>query len=77
MTPRVDEVCSRDAYARTVEARILEVAAADGPPVVVLDSTAFYPGGGGQPADRGTILRSGDGRSWVVRAASTGRGATR
>ena len=69
MTPRVDEVCYRDAYARTVEARILEVAAADGPPLVVLDTTAFYPGGGGQPADRGTILRSGDGRSWVVRAA--------
>jgi misacylated tRNA(Ala) deacylase len=69
MTPRVDEVCYRDAYARTVEARILEVAAADGPPLVVLDTTAFYPGGGGQPADRGTILRSGDGRAWVVRAA--------
>ncbi len=69
MTPRVDEVCYRDAYARTVEARILEVAAAGGPPLVVLDTTAFYPGGGGQPADRGTILRSGDGRAWVVRAA--------
>jgi misacylated tRNA(Ala) deacylase len=69
MTGRVDEVCYRDAYARTIEARILEVAAADGPPLVVLDTTAFYPGGGGQPADRGTILRAGDGRSWVVRAA--------
>ena len=69
MTPRVDEVCYRDAYARTIEARILEVAASDGPPLVVLDTTAFYPGGGGQPADRGTILRAGDGRSWVVRAA--------
>jgi misacylated tRNA(Ala) deacylase len=69
MTQRVDEVCYRDAYARTLEARILEVAAADGPPLVVLDTTAFYPGGGGQPADRGTILRSADGRSWIVRAA--------
>ncbi len=69
MTPRVDEVCYRDAYARTLDARVLDVSAADGPPLVVLDTTAFYPGGGGQPADRGTILRAVDGRSWVVRAA--------
>ena len=69
MTPRVDEVCYRDAYVRSLEARVLEVAAADGPPLVVLDRTSFYPGGGGQPSDRGTILRAADGRSWVVRAA--------
>ena len=29
----------------------------------------FYPGGGGQPADRGTLLRASDGRTWTVRAA--------
>ncbi len=70
MTPRVDEVCYRDAYARRLEARVLEVASADGaPPLVVLDATAFYPGGGGQPSDRGVILRSADGRSWTVRTA--------
>ena len=69
MTPRVDEVCYRDAYRRSLEARILEVSTADGPPLVVLDATAFYPGGGGQPSDRGVILRSADGRSWTVRAA--------
>jgi misacylated tRNA(Ala) deacylase len=69
VTPRVDEVCYRDAYARTAEARILEVAAADGVPLVVLDATPFYPGGGGQPSDRGLILRAADGRSWTVRAA--------
>jgi misacylated tRNA(Ala) deacylase len=69
MTPRVDEVCYRDAYASRLEARVLEVAAGDGPPLVVLDATAFYPGGGGQPSDRGVILRSADGRSWTVRAA--------
>ncbi len=66
---RVDEVCYRDAYAREAEARVLEVAASDGPPLVVLDTTLFYPGGGGQPADRGVILRTADGRSWTVRAA--------
>jgi misacylated tRNA(Ala) deacylase len=69
MNPSVDEVCYRDAYARSLEARILEVAAGEGPPLVVLDRTAFYPGGGGQPPDRGTILRAADGRSWAVRAA--------
>ncbi len=69
MTPRVDERCYRDAYARSLEARVLEVSAADGPPLVVLDATTFYPGGGGQPADRGVILRAADGRSWTVRAA--------
>jgi misacylated tRNA(Ala) deacylase len=66
---RVDEVAYRDAYARETEARVLEVATADGPSLVVLDTTLFYPGGGGQPADRGAILRASDGRSWVVRAA--------
>jgi misacylated tRNA(Ala) deacylase len=66
---RVDEVCYRDAYARDTEARVLEVDTVDGGPLVVLDTTLFYPGGGGQPADRGVILRTADGRSWQVRAA--------
>jgi Ser-tRNA(Ala) deacylase AlaX len=35
----------------------------------VLDTTSFYPGGGGQPSDRGAILRATDGRTWVVKAA--------
>ncbi len=69
MTARVDEVCYRDAYARRSEARVLDVTALDGSPLVVLDTTQFYPGGGGQPSDRGLILRAADGRSWTVRAA--------
>lgn len=69
MTPRVDEVCYRDAYARSLGARVLDVSVADGPPLVVLDTTLFYPGGGGQPSDRGAILRAADGRTWNVRAA--------
>jgi misacylated tRNA(Ala) deacylase len=69
VTPRVDEVCYRDAYARRLDARVLEVATTEGAPLVVLDATALYPGGGGQPADRGTILRAADGRAWTVRAA--------
>ena len=56
-----------DAYARSTDARILAVDAADAP-TVLLDRTVFYPGGGGQPADTGTI-RGTDGRTWVVRSA--------
>ena len=43
--------------------------AADGKgALVLLDRTVFYPGGGGQPADRGEI-RAADGRTWRVVAA--------
>jgi misacylated tRNA(Ala) deacylase len=66
---RVAERCYTDAYLRELPARVLEVSAADGVPLVVLDTTAFYPGGGGQPSDRGAILRMADGRRWTVRAA--------
>ena len=62
------QLCYSDAYAREVEARVVAVEDADAP-LVVLDSTVFYPGGGGQPSDRGTLLRSSDGRTWTVRAA--------
>jgi misacylated tRNA(Ala) deacylase len=70
MTPQGDQVCYRDAYARQVEARVLDIMLGDdGAPLAVLDRTVFYPGGGGQPPDHGTILRTRDGRSWTVRAA--------
>jgi misacylated tRNA(Ala) deacylase len=64
-----DAVCYRDAFARSIEAVVQDVDdAADGT-LVVLDRTVFYPGGGGQPSDRGTLLRAADGRRWIVRAA--------
>ncbi|MEO7002885.1 MAG: alanyl-tRNA editing protein [Ktedonobacterales bacterium] len=44
-----------DAYLSTFEAKIV---AMDGQ-AVALDQTAFYPGGGGQMADRGMLLHSG------------------
>jgi misacylated tRNA(Ala) deacylase len=66
-----DNVCYVDAYARSIEARVRAV---EPPPaegrgsLVLLDRTVFYPGGGGQPADRGT-LQAADGRRWEVIAA--------
>src|SRR6186997_2251481 len=66
---RVEERCYRDAYERSLTARVLEVSSTDGAPLVVLDATTFYPGGGGQPSDRGVILRTADGRTWTVRGA--------
>ncbi|MGZ8528242.1 MAG: alanyl-tRNA editing protein [Candidatus Limnocylindrales bacterium] len=64
-----DAICYRDGYARTVKAVVRAVDAADGATLVVLDRTVFYPGGGGQPSDRGLLLRASDGRRWVVRGA--------
>ncbi len=69
MTSRVDEIFSRDAYTQAVDARVLEVSTADGRPLLVLDRTVLYPGGGGQPSDRGVVLRADDGRSWTIRSA--------
>jgi len=58
-----------DAYARSVEARVATVDDSGETALVVLDRTVFYPGGGGQPPDRGLLLRASDGRQWAVRAA--------
>jgi len=63
-----DNICYVDAYARSVGARILSVDPSD-PSLVVLDRTVFYPGGGGQPSDKGLFLRSADGRRWTVAGA--------
>ena len=65
----VGQLCYVDAYARQVEGRVVAVDESGDAPLVVLDTTVFYPGGGGQPSDRGLLLRAADGRSWMVRAA--------
>jgi misacylated tRNA(Ala) deacylase len=65
-----------DAYARSVEARVRSVEGPDDGPLVVLDRTVFYPGGGGQPSDRGLLLRAADGRTWTVREARKAGGET-
>ena len=56
-----------DCYLREFEATVV---ATEGNRVA-LDRTAFYPGGGGQPADRGTLLWE-DGKAQVVRLRRQG-----
>jgi misacylated tRNA(Ala) deacylase len=46
-----EELFLRDAYLKEFEARVVDLSGRE----VVLDRTAFYPGGGGQPADKGTL----------------------
>jgi misacylated tRNA(Ala) deacylase len=69
-----EQLCYSDAYARSVEARVAAVDDSGKAPLIVLDRTVFYPGGGGQPSDRGLLLRTADGRAWTVRAARKAAG---
>jgi misacylated tRNA(Ala) deacylase len=50
-----DLLCHTDAYVRAFAAAVAAVDAAEG--TVVLDRTAFYPGGGGQPCDVGWLTK--------------------
>jgi misacylated tRNA(Ala) deacylase len=68
MTPTGEQLCYTDAYARHVTARVRHVEVGEAP-LLVLDRTVFYPGGGGQPSDRGLLLRAADGRTWTVKGA--------
>ena len=44
-----------DPYLRAFDARVVARAVRDGMPAVALDRSAFYPEGGGQPGDHGTL----------------------
>jgi misacylated tRNA(Ala) deacylase len=68
VTSLCEQVAYADAYARSVQATVRHVEVGE-VMLVVLDRTNFYPGGGGQPSDRGLILRTADGRGWTVRGA--------
>jgi misacylated tRNA(Ala) deacylase len=71
--PMTELLYEQDAYLRDFKATILEV---DGQHVL-MDRTAFFPGGGGQPCDRGGLIQDGvvkgineirkrDGKVWHV-----------
>jgi misacylated tRNA(Ala) deacylase len=68
VTSSGEQLAYADAYARTVAATVRDVQLGE-MPLIVLDRTVFYPGGGGQPSDRGLLLRASDGRTWTVRSA--------
>jgi misacylated tRNA(Ala) deacylase len=68
VTPTGEQLAYTDAYARSVDATVRHVETGDAT-LVVLDRTVFYPGGGGQPSDRGLVFRAADGRTWTVRGA--------
>jgi misacylated tRNA(Ala) deacylase len=46
-----EELFSRDSYLREFEARVVKLDGRE----VILNRSAFYPGGGGQPADKGSL----------------------
>jgi misacylated tRNA(Ala) deacylase len=73
VTSPAEQIAYADAYARSVQARVRHVEVGDAT-LVVLDRTNLYPGGGGQPSDRGLILRTSDGRGWTVRGARKAEG---
>jgi misacylated tRNA(Ala) deacylase len=61
-----ENLCYSDAYARSVEAVVVETD--PDAHAVLLDRTVFYPGGGGQPADEGVLIGDSGG-SWQVTGA--------
>lgn len=67
MVDPTDELYATDAYLSEFEARVVSVDPEKG---VALDRSAFYPGGGGQPPDRG-VLHLPDG---TLEVTGVGRG---
>lgn len=65
-------LCLEDASLRRFDAAVVSSDPETG--AVVLDQTAFYPGGGGQPADTGRLVGA-DGRAWSVTAMGKSGGA--
>jgi alanyl-tRNA synthetase len=55
MTEHSRRLFYEDPYGLEFEAKVVERRIHEGKPALVLDRTCFYPEGGGQPADRGTL----------------------
>lgn len=72
-----DELYYTKPYLREFDGKVVSCEAADGGFSIVLDQTAFYPTGGGQPGDRGTLcVGTGDDILVAhVREAVPGNGA--
>lgn len=66
-----ERIYSTDSYARTMTATVVRTDVDDNR--VLLDQTVFYPGGGGQPPDTGT-LSIGEDQLTVVRVAQDADG---
>ena len=64
-----DILCYHDSYLKEFEATVADVTRRG----VVLDRTAFYPGGGGQPADSGTLAAGGS--EYRVKRVARDKGA--
>jgi misacylated tRNA(Ala) deacylase len=65
--PETELLCSTDAYLRAFDGRVVEITEAG----VILDRTAFYPTGGGQPHDLGVLTWDG-GSARVVEVRKAG-----
>jgi len=67
MDMETERLYVEDSYLREFDATVVRA----GPRFVVLDRTAFYPEGGGQPTDRGTLEADGEKHS-VVKVMTRG-----
>jgi misacylated tRNA(Ala) deacylase len=66
------ELCYQtDSYLREIETEVVAHADVNGTPAVIVARTVLYPGGGGQPADTGTLAWDGQ-VATVARAARQG-----
>jgi misacylated tRNA(Ala) deacylase len=54
-----------DAYLKRFSAKVLHITGKDGSGGFILDRTAFYPTGGGQPSDRG-VIEAGKGAAEIA-----------
>ncbi len=71
--PATEPLYQHDAYLRDFEATVIAIDS--DARTVTLDRTAFYPGGGGQPADTGTIHLAD--QVWRVEGSRKAGGAVR
>jgi misacylated tRNA(Ala) deacylase len=67
--PDTELLYATDAYLRSFEAAVQEVTPEGG---VILDRTAFYPTGGGQPHDVGTLAWDGGSAASVIEVRKSG-----